>query len=348
MHKLRFDFIVRANVDDKSNAIYITSIGTEDGRTYVLPIELQLAAHHDEISKTKTFSKIKSTLKKRHQHRKIWVNLTPELSAVYLDEAENIQFGDCYLEEIQLAPTETTSAEQLMEDHGQLNNINIKRVTQEFLLQKFDHTKTNVKQWITNFENECLRFNICHDKKKIEVLKFFLESTALDWYNSELIKLTIEAEWDKWTDSFCNTFASKGWSYVRHAFSFRYQTGSLLEYTLKKENLLLNVRQTIDIGTLIDLIVMGLPQVVADKINRETLQQPRDLHNEIGKLEYLVRDANNFKNSYNKNINKQTKKPCQVCIKKGKGSRYHQETECRFNVNNSLLEAELHNDQQKN
>lgn len=69
----------------------------------------------------------------------------------------------------------------------------------------------------------------------------------------------------------------------------------MLEYALKKEKLLLEVRKKIDIGTLIDLIAAGLPNYLSDKIDRETLQQTEDLYNEIGKLEHLV-----GKNKYDK------------------------------------------------
>lgn len=48
---------------------------------------------------------------------------------------------------------------------------------------------------------------------------------------------------------------NKGWSPIRYAFAFKYQTGPLLDYALKKEKLLLQVRKSIDKET---LIVVGL------------------------------------------------------------------------------------------
>ena len=34
--------------------------------------------------------------------------------------------------------------------------------------------------------------------------------------------------------NFCTTYANKGWSASRYAIAFKYQTGSLLAYALKK------------------------------------------------------------------------------------------------------------------
>jgi len=35
--------------------------------------------------------------------------------------------------------------------------------------------------------------------------------------------------------------------------------GSLVDYAVKKERLVLEIRKTIDLGTLIDIIAVGLP-----------------------------------------------------------------------------------------
>lgn len=50
-----------------------------------------------------------------------------------------------------------------------------------------------------------------------------------------------------------------------------------------------------DTETLIDLIAIGLPNYVSDKIDRETLQETQDLYNEINKLEHLVKKNFNEK-----------------------------------------------------
>ncbi|PZC85938.1 hypothetical protein B5X24_HaOG214303 [Helicoverpa armigera] len=177
-----------------------------------------------------------------------------------------------------------------------------------------------------------------------------------------LIKLSVESEWEEWEKKFCETFANKGWSPIRYALAFKYQTGTLLEYALKKEKLLLEVRKTIDTGTLIDLIASGLPNYVVDKIDREAVQETEDFYNEIGKLEHLVAknkyEKKNYAHSDTKPKKVEEKKPCQICINEKKGKRYHPEENCWFNgknqkavvksVNNSELEIELNEKNPKN
>ena len=166
--------------------------------------------------------------------------------------------------------------------------------------------------------------------------------------------------------NFCDTYANKGWSSIRYALNFKHQIGSLLDYAIKKERLLLESREFIDTGILIDLIASGLPNFVADRINRESLKQTEDLYNEIGKLEHMVNKKNfeskkSVKNSEGKE--KQEKKPCKNCEKIGYTNRYHPESSCWFKDkekivegkkshinlnNNSEIEAELNDTNEKN
>ena len=81
-------------------------------------------------------------------------------------------------------------------------------------------------------------------------------------------------------------YSNKGWSSIRYALNFKYQSGTLLEYTIKKDRLFLEVREPINTGILIDLIASGLPNFVTDRLKTE------DLYNEIGKLEHMVNKKN--------------------------------------------------------
>lgn len=150
-----------------------------------------------------------------------------------------------------------------------------------------------------------------------------------------MIKLSIDSEWEKWRKSFSETYANKGWSQIRYAMSFRYQTRSLLEYAVKKEKLLLEVRK-IDTGTLIDLIAAGLPNFIADRIDRESLQETEDLFNKIGKLEHMT-EKKKFgeKEIITKTENKVTRTSCKICEKNNKGARYHPEALCWFKPKNN-------------
>lgn len=371
METLRFDFKVRSSADGKSNILCVTSIGTPDGRTFLIPNEYQQANLHTELIKTTPFAKIRKTLTKRHQSRKIWIKLSEELAEVYLDEGLNIQFDNNYLEElIEEEPTEepkqsseetiTKLLEKLLEaKQRDPETQNLKKIAEKFILEKFTNKNSNAHQWINEFERECERFAIVKEKEKIEILKFFLEKSALDWYSCMLLKLTINSNWEEWKTKFCETYANKGWSLIRYTLAFKYQTGPLLDYAIKKEKLLLEMRKSIDTDTLIDLIATGLPNFVADRIDREAIQGTEDLYNEIGKLEHLVNKKTFENKRYQKNSDakeKTEKKPCTICKEKKKSIRYHPEHLCWFkteeekikSINNQTLEVELNDNNPKN
>lgn len=375
MEKLRFDFAVKSSGDGKTNIICITSIGTPTGQVYGIPDEYQPASLHQVIINTSSYTKVKNTLSKRHQTRKIWITLTDEISKTYLDEGQNLQFNDFYLEEIRenindyqtLPSSSNHTLEKLLEkllDEKQTKSEtqNLGKISKDFMIEKFNGKNANAHQWIKGFNKECERFHINEAKKKIEILKNFLEHSSMDWYSCMLIKFTVESDWNKWEKNFCETFGNKGWSPIRYALAFKYQMGSLLDYALKKEKLLLEVRKSIDTGTLIDLIAAGLPNYLTDKIDRETLQETEDLYNELGKLEHLVGKNKYDKKSYTHSDTKTKKieerKPCKICVAEKKGNRFHQEENCWFkgnnkkgvvkSVNNSELEIELNNENPKN
>lgn len=369
MDKLRFDFTVNLAEDRKSNIICITSIATPSGNTYGLPIEYQPAYLHEVITKTTNYTKIEKTLKERYQTRRIWINLTDDISKTYLDEEQNLQFDNFYLEEVssdakffasnQNQTLNDTLQKYLEEKDQKPETQNLTNLAKDFMIEKFTGRNSNTYQWIKDFNEECERFQIVDDRKKIEMLKNFLEYSAVDWYSCMLLKNTVHSKWDKWEKNFCETFANKGWSSIRYALAFKYHSGSLLDYAIKKERLLLEVRKSIDVGTLIDLIAFGLPNYVADKIDRNHLYETEDLYNELGKLEHLVaRSRYEIKNSDDKTKKCEEKQPCKICINNRKGKRYHNEENCWFNgnkkksvvktVNNSELEVELNEKNPKN
>ncbi|XP_039313478.1 uncharacterized protein LOC120359566 [Solenopsis invicta] len=229
------------------------------------------------------------------------------------------------------------------------------------MIEKFDGKNSNANQWINEFQKECERCMIEEDRKKIEILKFFLEKSSADWYSCMILKFTVESDWSEWKKNFYETFGNKGWSPIRYAFAFKYQTGPLLDYTLKKEKLLLQVRKSIDKETMIDLIAIGLPNYISNKIDRETLQETQDLYNEISRLQHLVEKKGKVY-SDNKSKKAEEKKPCQICEEAKKGKRFHPESSCWFRekseknkktdllktVNNSELEIELNKENPKN
>lgn len=361
MEKLRFTFAVLAASDEKTNVICITSIETPDGQVFDIPDDFKHASKHTAITTTGVFTKIKNSLKKRHQIRKLWIPLTEDLRKIYIDEGGNLQFGDRYLEEI----THDMKFSDNNTNKGN-ENKNLGKISERFLLQKFSEKTSNVNQWIIDFENECTRFEILKEAERIETLKFLLEKQCLDWYTSMLIKFTLNAGWALWKINFCETYAKKGWSQVKYAFAFKFQGGSLREYATKKERLLLEINENIDTQTLIHLIVMGLPDYIMYKIDKQAITSTANLFNEIGKHEQTVNknNYNKFKrNTFDNKVRVLDKiKPCKICEKLNKGSRFHSEEKCWFNqtddyenkknykknVNNTVLDVELSDNESKN
>lgn len=378
MEKLKFEFVVKASEDVKTNIICIPTITDLDGHTFVFPEKLQPVKLHDAIVKTQIFQKVKATLQKRHDRRQVWISMSPETKAVYCDEDGNKQFMGYLLEEKETPITSTAGISEehltgIMKSFAETKNesskpFNVGKMAEKFVIQKFSSKITNVSQWMTIFEAECARVGIEEDVKKIEIFRLFLEESSKDWYSSMLIKHTINSEWAIWKQNFSETYADKSWSPIRYAMLYKYRQGSVLDYALKKEKLLLEVNKAIDKQTLIDLIATGLPNFIVDRIDRSSLKEIQDLFKNIRSLEHMVN-----KKIFDKKIIASESKikdknvrpvvsPCKICEKENKGTRYHPESQCWFktknndrtkndqirSVNNSELETELNEINPKN
>lgn len=366
MDKLCFTFVVKAKPDDHKTNIYtITAISTPAGDTYIIPDELQPLNLHKEITKCDIINKIKNSLKRRHEKRDVWITLTKELANTYLDDG-NIQFEGFLLAKVENEKEKTCTEENLIrilesldkKSDKEQKHINKLKLAEKFVLDKFSGKITNVHQWLSNFESECTRFEIIKDTDKIEMLRLVMDESAMDWYNSMLIKNSLNSEWKIWIDSLCETFANKGWSPVRYAFNYRYKQGSMIEYALKKERLLLEIQKSIDTQTLINLIATGLPNYIIDKIDREEIKTINDLFSNIRGLEHLIKKPN-LKDKYennatSKNNNNDNRLPCTICKKENKGIRFHPESLCWFKnkqeskqkitqqtMDNNLIETEF-------
>lgn len=170
--KLLFEFKIKPSADVRTNMMCITSITTESNRTFEIPEEHQPAKLHTQILNTDVYKKIRNTLQKRHQTRKVWIALTEEIKDVYIDEDENIQFGDIFLEEreqhtLDTENTEVTQLtkimEKLLENKQAPGQQNLGKIAEKFVLEKFTIKNSNPNPWIDTFEKECERFEITDD-----------------------------------------------------------------------------------------------------------------------------------------------------------------------------------------
>jgi len=200
------------------------------------------------------------------------------------------------------------------------------------------------------------------------MLRLLLDESPQNWYRSALERYTLQSDWDSWRDSFLETYAEKGWAPLRYAYTFRYINGSLLEYTLKKETLLIEADPKLAIDTRINLIVLGLPVYIQNRIDKEEIKTLENLMNELRKLEPLTesrRSKFRKKEETGRTSPKlltvraqSERKPCPICEGIGKPNRWHPEALCRSKkeasekiklVNNTELEKELNkNVDQKN
>lgn len=372
MDKLRFEFVIKAIEDPKTNIICINSITTASKQTFIIPEHFQPAKLHEAVIRSQGYQKVKATLQKRHEKRQVWISVTEEIKNTYIDEDGNMQFKGYLLEEFitQQEPSIAGISEQtltrILETFSEKKTIttghrNVKKISEKFVLEKFTLKTSNALQWTNIFEGECNRLGIEEDIDKIEILRLFLDEPCLNWYNSMLIKHSINSKWAIWKENFCDSYTNKGWTPIRYALSFKYIQGSLMEYALKKERLLLEINKSIDKATLIDLIATGLPNFISDRIERNSLTETNDLFKNIRGLEHLVNKKDAIKKTVTSFENKAKEKierikPCTICENENKGIRYHRESLCWFknktvdrpkidkmkNINHSeLLEAEF-------
>lgn len=163
---MRFEFAVKSSADGKSNILCITSIGTPSGQNFEIPLEYQPVNLHQAIVSTTNFAKVKKSLNKRHQTRKKWINLTDDISKIYLDEEQNLQFNDFYLEEIltkshsiESEPSGSNQSlekllEKLLQEKDKKSETqNLGKIAKDFMIEKFTGRNSNAYQWIKGFNN---------------------------------------------------------------------------------------------------------------------------------------------------------------------------------------------------
>lgn len=190
------------------------------------------------------------------------------------------------------------------------------------------------------YEKECSRFKIDTDKLKIEIMRFFLSESCQNWYTSRIIQDNSEYNWETWRENFLESFAKKGWSTRIYAHSYRHQEGSLLDYAMKKERLLLEINKSIDQDTLTDIIALGLPEFIRKKIDRDQIENVIDLFNKVRKCEKMYKKNNTTTKNSKLDFKKKNleKKPCKTCEYLNKGVKYHPEEKCWFKIRESEKE----------
>ena len=254
----------------------------EDEMCYIFPPEYQERKYHQQLFSLPTVKKTANSLTKVGQYRNIKITIDDETAALYTDTDSNFVFRDIVLEEAEITYTRKTKTEiekpnldmeRLLEALQRRDKREIEEIN--FNIERFEGTQ-KAANWIAEYEEECKKYKIKSDEEKIKGLRKYLGKTAEKWYQTNLLKAE-EHNWEDWKEAFLKTFKNKGWSAIRYAYNFKYLSGSLVEYAIEKERLILEVKRKMDEEVRIHLIVIGLPIEVQDKIESDNIQTKNDL-----------------------------------------------------------------------
>ncbi len=164
-----------------------------------------------------------------------------------------------------------------------------------------------------------------------------------------MITIRLEAEFEIWKKSFLSSFEDAGWSKIREAYTFRHIGGSFVDYALRKEHLLVNIKKDFPTDILIHLIAVGLPVYIQEKIDRSKITSTEVMFTELRKLDgqtYKKKTKFNLptddaKNENQRPTNRQNDyKPFSYCEKQGYPNRYHPVEKCRLKQKNEKIKSE--------
>lgn len=327
MEDLKVKFCLSSEAWENKTTVNVKTIqilGQEE--IFSFPIENQPIQKHIELAKLSIIKGAVKSLNTRGKFRNITITLKKELQSSYLDEEGNVVFCGYYLEAIDFSPQRTSNTP--------LPNIEnpIRSISNNMMLEKFSSKNQNAKSWLNLFMFECDRLKISEEQFP-EALKINLEGPALDWFSSLYKTCSMDKPWDYWKISFLNTFGEKSWSEIEYAYSFRWLSGPLLDFALKKINLLIDVDPDLSISSQINFIILALPKFVRSRLNKKELVTIEHLMSTLRQLDPISNNSTHT-NKYEFEINKQKRNfvPCQICEKAGYANRFHSETICRNKV----------------
>lgn len=358
--QFRFYTTVEEAEDKRTNVYklkWIQPVGTE--LYYEFPKELQSLNKHPEICSISKVKTVLTSMKTRGTYRTFTLALPSEIATLYSDAEGDIVYKEIYLQATTTPEYEmkTTKKEKEEDISTLLQQIvratktdtmptpvkNLRKVREDFILQNFDGKNLPSSSWFQTFEKECERCQVTSDEDKILILRLYLDGTAKNWYASKVITIGLQEDFDTWKKSFLNSFRETGWQKNREAYCFRYIGGSLVDYAIRKENLLVNIRENFPTDILIDLIVTDLPIIIQDKMEKTKVTSMEDLLAKLRTLESLVEKrkavtkTNSGAPSPSQKNQTQTqtteRKPCPFCDKKGFPGRFHPEALCRLKQN---------------
>lgn len=210
---------------------------------------------HVQLFNNNVVKNVVKRLKTRNKFRNVVITLSKELLAIYLDVEGNVVFHDLYLEELEPVSITSTTSRDPPADKS------VRSLAKYMVLEKFNGENFNAESWLKLFIQECTRVGI-PSTNYAETLRLFLDKSASDWFNIFSKDNSLAVSWELWNNSFVDTFAGQSWSDVAYAINFKYFSGSLLEFGLKKRRLLLESDEKMSLVTQINLLVISLPKSI--------------------------------------------------------------------------------------
>lgn len=279
---------IRLGKDEPDDApVCLEALSKDKKFWHLLPGQSVLSEHTELMKKNAVIRAAAVIARVRH----IQVKWTPELKRIYLDEDENLIYKNELLieenegaggihdysviagkseEEIWLLK----KIDELQKQNTQLMQEREQARTRDYekllTIEKFNG-RQNSADWLERFERECVRNKITSASQMIEAMKFFLAESALDWYNAKYRQLGL-LKWDPWKSSLLEIYADKGWASVNRAYDYKFIGGLLLDFALRKDNLLLEADPDMPEKTRIGAIVYCLPKAVQKELDREKIR----------------------------------------------------------------------------
>ncbi len=274
--------------------------------------------------------------------------------ATYVDEGGNFVINGFILEE----KVENISSTAVKPEIEEKTNL-YKKFEKLIQIEKFNNRAQNPRLWFKEFEKECERHKIPESSERVDALCFFVSEGAMDWYKSAKLRLEID-NWEDWRNEFIESFCDRGWSLTSTALNYRYLGGSLVDYMMRKERLLIESDPGLPNQSRLNVIMASIPANLHDRFDHDRVKDIKSLLSIAGRVDVRRNeDKQNNISSSGSQGNKPTKqtstcsstssdrKCCPVCQALGWSGRFHPIESCR-NISKGNVNANINSSFKKN
>lgn len=140
----------------------------------------------------------------------------------------------------------------------------------------FDGSSASPKSWIDFFEYACEKNHWTSDDDKIKNLRPFLQKMAKSWYELRILQHAT-GTWQSWKESFLTSFEENAVDRWDKAISFKYQSGSPLEYFFEKRKLLQMADANLPDTSIIPLVMHGMSRDLQRQVQVRNPKKVEDL-----------------------------------------------------------------------